>query len=87
MVEEVLAQLAASPWALVLMALLVRRTAPALFTARFVPFARLAVNLTAGASRVPAARYLAVAAPGSAWTWCALARRGGRSPRSHARAT
>ncbi|WP_322409432.1 DedA family protein [Microbacterium invictum] len=39
-----------------------RRTAVVLFTARFVPFARLAVNLTAGASRVPAPRYLLVAA-------------------------
>ncbi|AZC13639.1 MULTISPECIES: VTT domain-containing protein [unclassified Microbacterium] len=38
-----------------------RRTAVVLFTARFVPFARLAVNLTAGASRVPAPRYLVVA--------------------------
>ncbi|WJL95270.1 VTT domain-containing protein [Microbacterium sp. ET2] len=38
-----------------------RRTAVVLFTARFVPFARLAVNLTAGASRVPAPRYLLVA--------------------------
>jgi len=39
-----------------------RRTALVLFTARFIPFARLAVNLTAGASRVAAPRYLAVAA-------------------------
>ncbi|WP_248240925.1 DedA family protein [Microbacterium kunmingense] len=38
-----------------------RRTAVVLFSARFVPFARLAVNLTAGASRVPAPRYLLVA--------------------------
>jgi membrane protein DedA with SNARE-associated domain len=38
-----------------------RRTALVLFTARFIPFARLAVNLTAGASRVPAPRYVAVA--------------------------
>ncbi len=38
-----------------------RRTAIALFTARFIPFARLAVNLTAGASRIPAPRYLIVA--------------------------
>lgn len=36
------------------------RTATVVFTARFIPFARLAVNLTAGASRVPAARYAAV---------------------------
>jgi len=33
-----------------------------LFTARFVPFARLAVNLTAGAARVNPPRYLGVAA-------------------------
>lgn len=39
-----------------------RRTALVLFTARFIPFARLAVNLTAGASRIPAPRYLAIAA-------------------------
>ncbi|GAA2005521.1 DedA family protein [Microbacterium ulmi] len=38
------------------------RTGVVLFTARFIPFARLAVNLVAGASRVHAARYLAVAA-------------------------
>ena len=39
-----------------------RRAALVLFTARFIPFARLAVNLTAGATRIPAPRYLAVAA-------------------------
>ncbi|MFJ4037890.1 DedA family protein [Microbacterium sp. NPDC090007] len=39
-----------------------RNAAVVLFTARFVPFARLAVNLAAGASRVGAARYLGVAA-------------------------
>jgi membrane protein DedA with SNARE-associated domain len=38
-----------------------RSTAAIVFTARFIPFARLAVNLTAGASRVPAPRYLAIA--------------------------
>ncbi|MFG6443698.1 DedA family protein [Microbacterium sp. P06] len=38
-----------------------QRTALVLFTARFIPFARLAVNLTAGASRVPAPRYVVVA--------------------------
>jgi membrane protein DedA with SNARE-associated domain len=38
-----------------------RRAALVLFTARFIPFARLAVNLTAGATRLPAPRYLAVA--------------------------
>ena len=37
-------------------------TATVLFTARFVPFARLAVNITAGASRIPALRYLGLAA-------------------------
>ncbi|MDN3495563.1 DNA/RNA non-specific endonuclease [Planococcus sp. APC 4015] len=35
-----------------------RSTAVVVFTARFIPFARLAVNLVAGASRVPAPRYL-----------------------------
>ncbi|WP_344092415.1 DedA family protein [Microbacterium deminutum] len=39
-----------------------RSTAAIVFTARFIPFARLAVNLTAGASRVHAPRYLAIAA-------------------------
>ena len=39
-----------------------RRAALVLFTARFIPFARLAVNITAGATRLPAPRYLAVAA-------------------------
>lgn len=39
-----------------------RSTAVVVFTARFIPFARLAVNLTAGASRVAAPRYLAVVA-------------------------
>ena len=39
-----------------------RRAGLVLFTARFIPFARLAVNLTAGAGRIPAPRYLAVAA-------------------------
>lgn len=45
-----------------------RNAAAVLFTARFVPFARLAVNLAAGAARVPPARYLGVAAlAASAW--------------------
>lgn len=45
-----------------------RSTATALFTARFIPFARLAVNLTAGATRVPAPRYVAmVAVAASVW--------------------
>lgn len=39
-----------------------RSTAAIVFTARFVPFARLAVNLTAGASRVTPARFLPIAA-------------------------
>lgn len=38
------------------------RTASALFVARFIPFARLAVNLTAGATRVSPVRYLPLAA-------------------------
>lgn len=37
-------------------------TATVLFTARFVPFARLAINLVAGASRIHPARYLALVA-------------------------
>ncbi|WP_235557450.1 MULTISPECIES: DedA family protein [Microbacterium] len=37
-----------------------RRAGAVVFTARFIPFARLAVNLVAGASHVPAARYLGV---------------------------
>lgn len=32
--------------------------ATVLFTARFIPFARLAINLVAGASRIPPGRYL-----------------------------
>lgn len=39
---------------------LTRSTAAIVFTARFVPFARIAVNLTAGAERLPATRYLAL---------------------------
>ena len=35
-----------------------RRTAVLVFTARYVPFARIAVNLAAGAGRVPLRRYL-----------------------------
>lgn len=35
-------------------------TATVLFTARFVPFARLAINLVAGASRIHPPRYLAL---------------------------
>lgn len=45
-----------------------RGTATVVFTARFVPFARLAVNLTAGATRIPAGRYLGtVAAAATLW--------------------
>lgn len=45
-----------------------RRTAVLVFTARYVPFARIAVNLAAGAGRVPLRRYLPLsAAAGLAW--------------------
>lgn len=37
-------------------------TATVLFTARFVPFARLAINLVAGASRIHPPRYLVLVA-------------------------
>ncbi|PZU45943.1 MAG: hypothetical protein DI566_08980 [Microbacterium sp.] len=47
-----------------------RRGASVMFTARFIPFARLAVNLVAGASRMPATRYLPLAAP-AALVWAA----------------
>ncbi len=50
---------AAFAWA---RARLVRSTAAIVFTARFIPFARLAVNLTAGAGCVSAPRYLPLAA-------------------------
>ena len=50
---------AAFAWA---RARLERRAALVLFTARFIPFARLAVNLTAGATGVTAPRFLAIAA-------------------------
>ncbi|MBX3094727.1 MAG: DedA family protein [Cryobacterium sp.] len=44
------------------------RTALLVFTARYVPFARIAVNLTAGASALPYRRYLPLsAAAGLAW--------------------
>jgi len=47
---------------------LTRGTATVVFTARFIPFARLAVNLTAGATRVPARRFLPIAAvAATAW--------------------
>lgn len=47
-----------------------RRTGSVVFTARFIPFARLAVNLVAGATRVPAPRYAAVVF-GAALAWAA----------------
>ncbi|MBN9211389.1 MAG: hypothetical protein BGO45_01715 [Microbacterium sp. 71-36] len=58
---------AALEWA---RARLERNAAVVLFTARFVPFARLAVNLAAGAARVNPARYLGVAAV-AAVAWAA----------------
>ncbi|MFJ6678883.1 DedA family protein [Microbacterium sp. NPDC091382] len=49
---------------------LARGTATVVFTARFIPFARLAVNLTAGATRVPPGRYfVAVAVAATAWAF------------------
>jgi membrane-associated protein len=47
-----------------------QRTAVALFVARFIPFARIAVSLTAGASRVGAPRFAIVAAV-AAMLWAA----------------
>lgn len=45
-----------------------RRTAVLVFTARYVPFARIAVNLAAGAGRVPLRRYLPLSlGAGIAW--------------------
>jgi membrane protein DedA with SNARE-associated domain len=41
---------------------LTRSTAAIVFTARFIPFARIAVNLTAGAERLSAPRYLGLCA-------------------------
>ena len=41
---------------------LTRSTAAIVFTARFIPFARIVVNLTAGAERVGAPRYLGLGA-------------------------
>jgi len=44
------------------------RPAVLIFTARYVPFARIAVNLTAGASSLPLGRFLPLsAAAGTAW--------------------
>lgn len=45
--------------------------ATAVFTARFIPFGRLAVNLSAGAASVPAVRYLPIAAM-AAVAWAAF---------------
>ena len=45
-------------------------TATVLFTARFVPFARLAINLVAGASRISPTRYVPVVAL-AAFGWSA----------------
>ncbi|GGH46477.1 DedA family protein [Microbacterium album] len=47
------------------------RAATAVFTARFIPFGRLAVNLSAGAARVPATRYLPIAGA-AALAWAAF---------------
>lgn len=47
-----------------------RRSATIMFTARFIPFARIAVTLTAGASRIPAPRFLGVCAL-AALAWAA----------------
>lgn len=45
-----------------------RRTAVLVFTARYIPFARIAVNLAAGAARIPLARYAPLAgAAGLGW--------------------
>lgn len=45
-------------------------TATVLFTARFVPFARLAINLVAGASRIHPVRYLCLVSV-AAFGWAA----------------
>ena len=45
-----------------------RRTAVLVFTARYIPFARIAVNLSVGAARLPMRRYLPLAsAAGLCW--------------------
>lgn len=44
------------------------RTATLIFTARYIPFARIAVNLTAGSSGVPARRFFPLSAvAGTTW--------------------
>lgn len=49
-------------------ATILRRTAVLVFTARYVPFARIAVNLSAGAARLPLSRFLPLsAAAGLGW--------------------
>ncbi len=48
-----------------------RRTAVLVFTARYVPFARIAVNLAAGAARVPLRRYLPLSC-GAGLAWAAF---------------
>jgi membrane protein DedA with SNARE-associated domain len=48
-----------------------RRPAVLIFTARYIPFARIAVNLSAGAARLPYTRYLPLsAAAGTGWAIC-----------------
>jgi len=48
--------------------LVLRTPAVLVFTARYIPFARIAVNLSVGAARLPLARYLPLAgAAGLAW--------------------
>ena len=45
-----------------------RRPAALILTARYIPFARIAVNLAAGATRLPARVFLPLAAvAGTAW--------------------
>jgi len=47
-----------------------KRTAAAILTARYIPFARIAVNLVAGASGLPARRYLPITVlAGLAWAF------------------
>lgn len=47
---------------------ILRRTAVLIFTARYIPFARIAVNLAAGASGLSLSRYLPLSiAAGTAW--------------------
>lgn len=47
---------------------ILRRPAVLIFTARYIPFARIAVNLTAGASGLPYRRFLPLSAlAGAAW--------------------